>query len=179
MKITKRERSLLAITITAIVLGLNYLLLVPLARSWTETGTKLGRQRREVAGMKGVIAQGPQWQKEYDELKQSLGQRTERFQRPSDVVKKVEQVAGTSGVIVSTRREMLQEDKGLYLVLPAQFTVEANTDSLVKFLFALQTGAGFVSVEQLRVSPRPENPSILRCDIQVRALSGKLGGSSS
>jgi len=82
-------------------------------------------------------------------------------------------------VVVSTRREMPVEDKGLYVVLPAVFTVEANTDSLVKFLFALQTGAGFISVEQLRVNPRPENPSILRCDIQVRALSGKLEGTRS
>ena len=179
MKITKRERSLLVISVTAIVLGLNYLLIVPMIRNWRETGTKLSRQRREVAGMKGVIAQKPQWQKEYDELKQSLGQRSERFDHVSDVMAKINQVAGSSGVVISVRRPMLEEDKGLYRVLPVQCTIEANTDSLVKFLFALQTGAGFVSVEQLRVSPRPENPTILRCDIQVRALAGKLEGARS
>ena len=174
MKITKRERQLLVITITAIVLGLNYFLIVPLARIWGEAGTKLGRQRRELVGMKGVIAQEPQWQKEYDELKQSLGQRSERFEHVSDVMSKINQVAGNSGVIISVRRPMPEEDKGLYRVLPVQCSIEANTDSLVKFLFALQTGAGFVSVEQLRVTPRPDNPTILRCDIQVRALAGKL-----
>jgi hypothetical protein len=47
----------------------------------------------------------------------------------------------------------------------------------VKFLFALQTGAGFMSVEQLTLSPRPENPGILRCEIQVRAF--KLGSTNS
>ena len=176
MKITKRERSLLVIIITAIVLGINYFVIVPLVRSWGETGSKLNRQRREVTGMKGVIAQMPQWDKEYKELRQSLGQRTERFEHASDVSSKITQVAGNSGVIVSSRRSLPEEDKGVYRVLPVQCAIEANTESLVKFLFALQTGAGFVSVEQLRVTPRPENPSILRCDIQVRALAGKSEG---
>jgi Tfp pilus assembly protein PilO len=179
MRITKRERSLLVITITAIVLGLNYFLIVPLVRSWGENGNKLGRQRRELAGMKGVIAQQPEWQSEYEDLKQSLGQRSERFEHVSDVMSKINQVAGASGVVISVRRPMPEEDKGLYRVLPVQCSIEANIDSLVHFLFELQTGAGFVSVEQLRVTPRPENPSILRCDIQVRALAGKLGGTHS
>ncbi|HUJ10430.1 MAG TPA: type II secretion system protein GspM [Verrucomicrobiae bacterium] len=179
MKITNRERSLLVITIAAILLGLNYLLLFPLVHHWTETGNKLIRERREIAGMKSVIAQKKQWQQEYDELKRSLGQRSERFEHVSDVMSKINQVAGNSGVIISVRRPLPEEDKGLYRVLPVQCTIEANTESLVRFLFALQTGAGFVSVEQLRVSPRPENPTILRCDVQVRALSGKMEGSRS
>jgi len=74
---------------------------------------------------------------------------------------------------------MTEEDKGVYRVLPVQCTVEATTESLVKFLFALQTGAGFMSVEQLTLSPRPENPGILRCEIQVRALSVKQGSTNS
>ena len=43
----------------------------------------------------------------------------------------------------------------------------------MRFLFELQTAAGFMSVEQLQVTPRTENQSILRCDIQVRALAAK------
>jgi Tfp pilus assembly protein PilO len=129
--------------------------------------------------MKAVIERKPQWQKEYDELERSLGQRSEQFQRPSDVVKKIQEVAGTSGVIVNSRRELPEEDKGVYRVLPVQCTIEANIEPLVKFLFALQAGAGFVSVEQLRVSPKPENATILRCDIQVRALATKSEGGRS
>jgi Tfp pilus assembly protein PilO len=179
MKITKRERSLLAVTITAIVLGINYLLVVPLLRTWGDTGKKLNLQRKEHAAMKATIERLPQWSKEYDELRQSLGERTEQFRQGSDVVGKIEQVAGSSGVVVSSRRSMPEEDKGVYRVLPVQCSIEATTEPLVKFLFALQTGAGFMSIEQLRVTPRPENPSILRCDLQVRALVAKSGGTRS
>jgi Tfp pilus assembly protein PilO len=179
MKITKRERGILVVTITAIVLGINYFLVVPLLRSWGETGIQLKSKQRVLDGMRTTIQHREEWRKEYDELKRGLGQQTEGFQFTSDVAKKIQQVATSSGVQVNATRQMTEEDKGVYRVLPVQCTVEATTESLVKFLFALQTGAGFMSVEQLTLSPRPENPGILRCEIQVRALSTKVGGASS
>jgi Tfp pilus assembly protein PilO len=179
MKITKRERGLLGLTVTVITLGINYLLVIPLLRSWRETGNKFATQQRELGLIQATIQHEAQWRKEYDQLKRSLGEHTESFQETSDVLKKIEEVATGSGVQITSRRTLVEEDKGVYRVLPVQCAVEATTDSLVKFLFALQTGAGFVSVEQLQVSPRPENTGILRCDIQVRALAVKGGATHS
>jgi Tfp pilus assembly protein PilO len=179
MKITKRERGLFAITITVVVIVINYLLVIPLVRGWQDTGARLKTGQRQLTVIQATIKLGPQWHKQYDELRQSLGSRTENFQQISDVLKKIEEVATSSGVQVTSRRPMSEEDKGVYRVLPVQCAVEATTGSLVKFLFALQTGAGFVSVEQLQISPRPENPGILRCDVQVRALAAKQGRTTS
>jgi Tfp pilus assembly protein PilO len=175
MKITKRERGLLGITVTVIAVGINYLLVIPMVRSWRETGDKFAAQQRELGVIQATIQHEEQWRKEYDQLKRSLGEHTESFQETSDVLKKIEEVATGSGVQITSRRTLLEEDKGVYRVLPVQCAVEATTDSLVKFLFALQTGAGFMSVEQLQVSPRPDNTGVLRCDIQVRALAAKQG----
>ncbi len=177
MKITNRERRVLAVTITAIVLGINYLLVIPLIHSWQEAGIKLKSQKALLAGMQATIQHKEEWRKEYEELKRGLGQQTVQFQYTSDVVKKIQEVATNSGVQINATRQMTEEEKGVYRVLPVQCTIEARTESLVKFLFALQTGAGFMSVEQLTISPRPENPGILRCEIQVRAF--KLGNTTS
>ena len=97
----------------------------------------------------------------------------------SDVEKKIVEVATSSGIQLTSRRSMTVEDKGVYRVFPVQCGVEATTDSLVHFLFSLQTAAGFMSVEQLQVAPKPENPNILRCDILVRALTSKMGSPGS
>jgi len=179
MKITKRERGILVVTITAAVLVGSYFLAVPLLRNWRETGIQLKSKQRVLDGMLKTIQHKEGWRKEYDELKKGLGQQTEGFHYTSDVAKKIQEVASSSGVQINATRQMTEEDKGVYRVLPVQCTVEATTESLVKFLFALQTGAGFMSVEQLTLSPRPENPGILRCEIQVRALSTKPGSTSS
>jgi len=179
MKITKRERGILVITIVAIVLVINYVIVVPLLHNWAETGTQIKAKQRVLDGMRTTIQSKIGWQKEYDELSKGLGQQTEAFQYTSDVAKKIQQIATSSGVQVNATRQMTEEDKGVYRVLPVQCTVEATTESLVKFLFALQTGAGFMSVEQLTLAPRPENPGILRCEIQVRALAAKQGSARS
>ena len=58
MRITKRERQLLAITITAIVLGINYVVILPLARSWGDTGRKLAGHAFRSRGNRGALASG-------------------------------------------------------------------------------------------------------------------------
>jgi|SRR5579871_4151323 len=179
MKITKRERGLLGITITVIVVGLNYFVVVPLRRSWRDTNDKLKTQQRELSLVRATIQREPGWRKQYEQLQQNLGQRKETFQQGSDVDKKILDVATSSGVQLTSRRAMVEEDKGVYRALPEQCAVESSTDSLVRFLFALQTGAGFMSVEQLQISPRPENPGVLRSEIQLRALAAKQGAKSS
>jgi len=179
MKITKRERGILTITVTVIVLGINYLLVIPLFRSRTDTIARLKTQQGTLTVMQETIKHIPEWQKQYDNLKQGLGQKTEPFQVGSDVEKKIMEVATSSGVQITSRRPMTVEDKGAYRVFPVQCAVEATTDTLVHFLFALQTGAGFMSVEQLQVAPKPENTNILRCDVLVHALTTKMGAGGS
>jgi len=170
---------LLTVTITAIALGVNYFLVIPLLRNWRSSGERLKLQQAQLTLMQNTINHEKQWQQQYDELKQSLGERAGSFQASSDVSRKILEVAKSTGVQINSSRPMAEEDKGVYRVFPQQLAVEATTDSLVRFLFELQTAAGFVSVEQLQVTPRTENQGILRCDIQLRALAAKPVGTKS
>src|ERR1039458_5806903 len=120
MKITKRERGILIITVTVIVLVVNYLLVIPLFRSRRDTIVKLQTQQAELTLMQETIKRIPDWQKQYDDLKQGLGQKTEPFQVGSDVEKKIVEVATSSGVQLTSRRSMTVEDKGAYRVFPVQ-----------------------------------------------------------
>ena len=172
----KRERILLGATVVMVVLGLNYLLVTPLWRRWRAVQGELKSQRLETDGMQGQIARQPQWQKEYDTLRQSLGHGEQRFSQPSDVLKKIEEVGASAGILINARQPKPAVDKGNYRELPVQCSFEATTEALVKFLYGLQTGAGFINVEQLQIFPRTDNPAILRCDIQIRALAGKTEG---
>lgn len=179
MALNKRERTLLVATIAILVIGGGYFLVVPLARSWGRVSRELRDQRRELAAINATRERAAQWAVEYQDLQQSLGHRSEKFTTNLDVMKRIEEIASTTGVLISTRRELLEVDKGLYRELPVACTLEATTESLVRFLYALQTGSGFMNVEQLQVSGRTDNPAILRCDIQIRALAGKTGGPAS
>jgi Tfp pilus assembly protein PilO len=177
MALNQRERILLGATITVVVVGVTYLLAAPLWRRWQTVGAKLKTQRKEHDAMVAYNAKQPEWQRAYDQLRQQLGQSEQKFTQTSDVLKKIEEVGGAAGILINARRPMPVVDKGVYRELPVQCAFEADTAALVKFLHGLQTASGFVSVEQLTVAPRADNPSILRCDIQIRALAGKTEGS--
>jgi Tfp pilus assembly protein PilO len=171
MALNKRERVLLVTTITLLAIGGNFFLVSPLAKNWTALKRGLTNQRRELAAMQATIQRKSDWQREYDKLRHGLGQRTQRFQQPSDVLKKIEDVGTASGVVITARRPMTPVERDVYRELPVQCTIEAKTESLVKFLYELQTGSGLISIEQIQVTQQPNN--ILRCDIQIRALSSK------
>jgi Tfp pilus assembly protein PilO len=173
MPLNKRERTLLTVTVTAIVLGVNYVLVVPLAGKWKSFGGILATRRRELDSRTETIKRSPEWRKQYDELRHNISEKSARFDQTSDVLKKIDEVGGASGILIQSRRPMQPVDRDVYRELPVQCSFESSTESLVKFLYGLQTGAGLVSVEELRITPRADNPSILRCDIQIRALASK------
>lgn len=172
MALNKREQTLLAITIVVVVVAVTWLVTVPLWRYWQRLGAERLVAAREVEGYRQVIARAPEWQQQYEALREQLGQQTETFEQPSDVLQKIEQVGMTTGVIISQRRELPKTDRGAYHELPVQCRIEATTEALVRFLFALRTGTGFVSVEQLQVVTQGNSPS-LRCDLVIHALAGK------
>jgi Tfp pilus assembly protein PilO len=176
MALSKREQKLLTATVVILAVGASYAILAPLLKGWGRAGRSLTAQRRELGVMKSIVQRQPAWEEEYAQLRASLNQAPQRFNAASDVLKKIEEVGAGSGVIISARRSRKEEDRGVYMELPVDCTVEATTESLVRFLYALQTAAGFMRVEQLQVSPKPDNPALLRCDIQVRALSVKAEG---
>jgi Tfp pilus assembly protein PilO len=173
MALNKREQILLVSVIAILFIGGNWILLAPAVRDWHSINTQLKNKQREFQSMKGIVEkEQPKWKLEYEELSASLQSR-ERFDQTSDVLKKIEEVAANVGISFSTRKPLPVVEKEVYRELPVQCTFEATVESLVKFLHSLQTSSGFMSVESLQVTPRADNPSILRGDIQVRALAGK------
>ena len=177
MALNKRERILLVTTVGSLVVGVSYLLISPLTRTWTSLRRDMTSQQGELKMIQATIKHAPEWQKQYDALRGSLGNTRERFASPTDVLKKVQEVGTSTGVLIINSSELRSVEKDVYRELPVKCTIEATTESLVKFLHALQTGAGLMSVEQLQITPRTDNSCILRCDIQIRALSGKMEGS--
>jgi Tfp pilus assembly protein PilO len=179
MALNKREGILLGTIIALTVVGGNYFLLAKLASNWQTLRGQLNTSRKEWNGIEATIQLAPGWQKEYAQLGASLGQKSQTFQQPSDVRDKLENVASTSGVLIKDRRFMQPVEKDTYRELPVQCNFESTIVTLVKFLYGIQTSSGFMSVEELQVTPQLDNPTVLRCSIRLQALTGKSGSPKS
>lgn len=175
MALNKRERYLLIFTITVVLVGVNYFLFTWIIGPWQERSRNLEAKRKELAAMKATVARQPQWQQDYDALRHNLNQ-SSQFESISDLLKKLDELTASTGISMQSKRALKSAERDVYREWPVSCTFEATVESLVKFLYGLQTGSGFITVEQLNVSAKPDNPSILRCDnVQIRALAAKEG----
>ncbi len=179
MSLKRSEKNLIAITVGLAVLLGSYLLATSLAGRWQHLRRQVGDRERELAAMKTLIAHKSEWQREVQRLREGLGAPQQRFEQMSDLLKRLDEVSAASGLLIQSRRPLPVAERAAYRELAVQCSFEANTESLVRFLYALQTGAAFVDVEQLQVAPRPDNPQILRGEIQLRALTGPQGKAAS
>lgn len=176
MAITNRERRLLVLTIAAVVVGITIVLIGPLTREWQDVRRKLNNQVLERDSMRAIVDHSAEWQRELDQLSGSFQQTPVRYEKTTDVLKKIEQIVQETGVVMIAQKPMPEVDKSVYRELPVQCTIESNIESLVKFLQALQSGAGFLTVEQLQVTLKTDNTNLMRCDVQIRALASQEKG---
>lgn len=171
MAISKRERNLLIITITAVVVAVNVFFVAPLFGKWEGLDRQLKNKRLELAGMQATIAREPQWRGDYEKLGHDL-KSSSTFEAPSEVLKKIEEVGGGTGILIQDRRMLRPEPREVYREFPVQCRFQATTESLVKFLFGIQNAAGFMTVESLSVTAKSDSSNVLQCDTQIRALAG-------
>jgi Tfp pilus assembly protein PilO len=170
MAINKRERNLLVATVTLVVVGVNYFLGSYLIGKWQPLRSQLAAKQRELEGMQATVAHEAEWRNGYDTLKKNLKQ-AQAFETANDVQKKIQEEGKIAGILIQTARPLREEQKDVYRELPVQCTFEADTPALVRFLYGIQSAAGFMTVENLTVTAKADNSNILRCDIQVRALA--------
>lgn len=170
MTLNPREQMLVGAVAALVVLLATWAGGSALARRWQEQSRKIVSRQRELASMQAAIRNRPQWVARTEALRQGL-RRQQRFEQMSDLLKQIEDIAKTAGVVISARRPMPPVEHGGYRELAVQCSFEAGIQSLVQFLFALQTETGLISVEQLQLAPRPDNITILRGEVQLRALT--------
>ena len=173
MALNKREQTLLWVTITIIVLAVNYFALTRLTKSWVEVSRRLQTRHAEMKAVRLTIGSMPDWRKRYNGLRAGLGERVDRFQSQSDVMKGIEEIGSQSGIVISSRTPLPEVTKDFYREMPVKCNFDATTASAVKFLYSLQTAGGFMTVDQLTITARPDNNGVLRCEIKLRAWAGK------
>src|SRR5258705_13743613 len=110
MAINKRERNLLVATITLVVVGVNYFLAAYLISKWQPLRGQLATRRRELEGIQTTIAHKAEWQASFNDLKRNLKAAT-AFETSNDVLKKIQEVAKTSGILPQSSLSLREESK--------------------------------------------------------------------
>ena len=180
MKMNQREQILVGTIAGLVVLFGAWFAATSAWDYWRSLNGTLVTRRRELAGMQAAIMQSPEWRQKTEKLR--AGMQSQQKNEPmtdGDLMKLVEELTKQTGVKINTQHSLKTVEHNLYRELALRCSFDATTPNLVHFLYAIQIKSGLITVEELQLTPRPDKPSVLRGDIQLRVLTdrGRKGAS--
>lgn len=153
MRLTTRELILAWITAVAILFTATWFVLAPRIESWKT----LREREREVAGRIEVdtrlIQQSGYWSEALAGILRTLPVYPLERDVTADLLIRIETLAAQSGLTLERREAQKEERQGELFSLSINCRWEASLDSLVRFLFALQSDSAILDVSQLSITP--------------------------
>jgi len=166
---TQREKALIiAVSIVAFVV-VTFFIWKPLLAMWRQTSTEYASKQRQLELVKETLAKQPEIEKEFKELNSKMSN-PNGVAPVSDVLQKVEQLARDSGITLRSRTPQPPRDKGGFTEVAVECSMDASIDSLVHFLYNVRTAQDLLDVTELKVTPKPANPSLLSADARLVSL---------
>jgi hypothetical protein len=166
MNLKPREQILAGAAGLVVFLVVNYFLAGPVMDKWRELGEQDLKLKADFAEAKLLLAREPQLQAEYNHAMTRLRDGTVG-QSAGDVIGRIEQLGSQYGVTFTQRTPSEPLERQRYVERQAQFTLNTQWPSLVKFLFALNRQPEVYRVVNLRVRADTKDPHNLHGDMTV------------
>ncbi len=166
---SQREKILIITAGVVLFVVVSFFIWKPVFRAWRLNSNLQVSKRSELELTKQTLAKEKEWSVAYEELLKTIGSKSGP-QAVVDALQKVEQLASGAGVTVRTRNSGETKMRGGFTEVPVECSVEATTDAMVKFLYDIKVAQDLLDVAELKVTPTPANPSVLRCDLRIVAL---------
>ena len=167
LKISQREAVLLIATMTLLLFGFTY---------WIG-GAKIAGQRqitgekeqiaRQIVLHRRIIADQENWRDRLVELQQQIPVYDERVSVTAELLKDIKRMADEHRLDLLRTQPNREEQIGTLYVLGVSCNWEGTLESLVRFLFKLQSQGIRYDVRQLSVQPDAQREGILKGSMLV------------
>lgn len=157
MKVTSRELNLLLATLAVALFGATALMARPRVTQWKALKADQAQQRTEIEQDQRLLDDRARWEQEFDSLRQYLPQFPADKKMDIHWLSIMDSLASKHGVRIS-RRDVGEEKRlGDVYELPIDVRDwEGTLESLVHFLFELQTQGAMLDIRQLSMKPNEQ-----------------------
>ncbi|HMP74390.1 MAG TPA: hypothetical protein PKE55_14120 [Kiritimatiellia bacterium] len=153
---TRRDLNMVIAILLVLVLGISYLVLSPRIETWLESRRTQERLEREYDASRRIIATRGQAIERLEDLRGSLPAFGANEPVGAELLRQIQRLADESRVTL-TRLELGNEEiLGDLREVAIDCAWEAELDSLVRLLYAVQIAGATLDMRQLTVSPAPQ-----------------------
>ena len=153
MKLSPRELVLACVTVAVVIVGGTWYFGAPVVDDWQSAITerqKLGNERREA---EHLIKQRPEWQQRYDEMRGRIPKHGPTDPVTAEMLKTVKRLADQHGVVLSRIEPDKEKITGDLSEVAIECAWDSELESLVRFLYAVQTQGAILDIRQLTIAP--------------------------
>jgi Tfp pilus assembly protein PilO len=170
MQTSQREKFLIIVTSVVVFVVVSFFLWRSIIERWGALSRDHSTKKQDLVLVEATLAQKQEYETQYQELMTKMADQT----GPSpvaNVLQKVEQLAGDAGVTVRSRTPQQPKDRSGFVETPVDCSVDARIETLVKLLFSIRTAQDLLDVTELKITPTPADPAVLRADLRIVSLS--------
>ncbi|MBL7075995.1 MAG: hypothetical protein ISS31_00860 [Kiritimatiellae bacterium] len=155
MKITSRELTLGMITLTVGLFGGTLLLARPRLAEWQRLQKVQARLEDEIDRDGGLVEKREEWEARFDELSEAMPQYGTKMKTDILWLSTIDSVARKHGLEIRRIEAGEERQQGDVYELPIECNEwEGSLDSLVHFLFDLQSRGAMLDVRFLHIKPK-------------------------
>lgn len=153
MKLSQREILLFWATGVAALAGVSYMIAGPKVTEWKALREAEAEAARKIALSERLVAQAPQWETKLGELRKRLPVYPREKDVTADLLIRLEQIAEQSGLQLLSRDVEREAQHGDLFELAVNCKWEGRLESVVQFLFDLQSQDVILDAGQLNITP--------------------------
>lgn len=161
MNLTQRETVLFTATASVALIGISLVLARPRIDEFRNLGARQRVVREQIADDQALVAEAGKWQAGLDELRNMLPVVPPDKKMDVYWLSVMDRLAAARGLKISRRQAGEEQREGDIYELPIQCDDwEGDLESLLHFLFDLQSEGAMMDVRELHI--RPKGKSLLR-----------------
>ena len=167
MKLNQRESRLAVVALVAVLVGLTYWVGEPRYEEWKQNNEEVELLIRRQAAAQRLLDQTPELNDRLAFLREQLPQHPPEADVTSQLLRNLQTFADEHGFLLLRREPEPERPIGDLYELAITCTWEGELQSLVHFLYALQSQGAIVDVRQLTITPVQGAPNRLRGTLTV------------
>ncbi|MFA5689382.1 MAG: hypothetical protein WC959_09590 [Kiritimatiellales bacterium] len=162
INISTREGVLLLATFTILLTGIMYWVGGPKIAVQRRLGAEKERLQRQIEFHQRLLVEQENWTERLTELQAQMPVYDERVSVTAELLKEIKRIADEHRLDLVRTQPYREEQIGTLFDLGISCNWEGTLESLVKFLFALQSQGIRYDVRQLNAQPDAQREGILR-----------------
>ncbi len=157
MKMTPRELVLLLLTFAAVLFGVSWVVIRPKISEWNEIQMAKEQIGRQIEVDKRMFEQRDDWSGQLAVLSELLPEFEEDVEVDVHWMSIMDNLASKNGVNISNRKAGDEQPQGEVYELAIECKEwDGELESLIDFLFELQSEGAMLDIRQLRIKPKPK-----------------------